>query len=79
VNNALWHIPHCEPHEIVRPDTLHTLLLRILIHLMKWVQEFLEYVGLMTTFNHMWSRLPPFPGFTRPNKAYRSVTQWQGK
>ena len=79
VNNALWHIPHCEPHEIVRPDTLHTLLLGILIHLMKWVQEFLEYVGRMTVFDHIWSRLPPFPGFTRPNKAYRSVTQWQGK
>ena len=79
VNNALWHIPHCEPHEIVRPDTLHTLLLGILTHLMKWVQEFLEYVGRMTIFDHVWSRLPPFPGFTRPNKAYRSVTQWQGK
>jgi len=46
---------------------------------MKWVQEFLEYVGRMTIFDHIWSRLPPFPGFTRPNKAYRSVTQWQGK
>jgi len=33
----------------------------------------------MTTFDHIWSRLPPFPGFTRPKKAYRSVTQWQGK
>ena len=31
------------------------------------------------TFNHTWSRLPPFPRFIRPNKAYRSVTQWQGK
>jgi len=55
------------------------LLLGILIHLMKWVQEFLEYVGRMTTFDHIWSRLPPFPRFTRPNKAYRSVTQWQAK
>jgi len=39
VNNALWHIPHYEPHEIVRSDTLHTLLLGILIHLMKWVSR----------------------------------------
>ncbi|KAF8444341.1 hypothetical protein BGX38DRAFT_1143717 [Terfezia claveryi] len=23
--------------------------------------------------------IAPFPGFTRPNKAYRAVTQWQGK
>ncbi|KAF8441952.1 hypothetical protein BGX38DRAFT_1144152 [Terfezia claveryi] len=33
----------------------------------------------LTIFDHIWSRLPPFPGFTRPNKAYRAVTQWQGK
>jgi len=58
---------------------LHPLLLGILIDLMKWVQEFLAYVGRMTTFDHKCSRQPHFPGFTRPNKAYRSVTQWQGK
>jgi len=34
VNNALWHIPHCLPHELVQPDTIHTLLLGILVHLM---------------------------------------------
>jgi len=79
VNNALWHIPHCEPLEIVRLDTRHMPLLGILIHLMKWVQEFLHYVGGMKTFDHIWSRLPPFPRFTRPNKAYRYMTQWQGK
>jgi len=78
INNVLWHIP-IEPHEIVRPDILHVLLLSMLVHLMKWVQEFLDHVGRLTIFDHTWSRLSPFPGFSRPNKAYRSVSQWQGK
>lgn len=46
---------------------------------MQWIQEFLDHVGRLTVFNHIWSRLPPFLGFTRPNKAYPSVFQWQGK
>jgi hypothetical protein len=79
INNALWHIPNLEPHEIVRADILHTLLLGLLVHMMSWVQEFLSFVGRLTVFDHIWSRLPPFPEFTILNKAYRSVTQWQGK
>jgi len=74
INNALWHIP-IEPHEIVRPNILHVLLLGILVHLMKWVQEFLDHVERLTIFDYIWSRLPPFLGFSRPNKAYRSVSQ----
>ena len=75
VNNAFWHIPNLYPHELVKPDILHTLLLGMLKHLMKWVMEFLTYVGRTTTFDYIRSRLPPYPGFTRPNKAYRSVSQ----
>ncbi|KAF8415574.1 hypothetical protein BGX38DRAFT_1074797, partial [Terfezia claveryi] len=71
--------PNLEPHTLVRGDTLHTLYLGMLKHLMKWIQEFLDHIGRLTVFDHIWSRLPPFPGFTRPNKAYRSVSQWQGK
>ena len=46
---------------------------------MKWVMECLSYVERTTTFDYMWSRFPPYSGFTRPNKACRSVSQWQGK
>ena len=35
INNGLWHISNCLPHELVRPDTPHTLLLGMLVHLMK--------------------------------------------
>jgi len=42
VNIALWHLPHCESNDIVRPNTVYTLLRGILFHMGKWVQEFLE-------------------------------------
>jgi len=78
INNALWHIP-IEPHEIVRPDILHVLLLGMLVYLMKWVQEFLDHIRRLTIFDHIWSRLPLFPRFSRLNKVYHFVSQWQGK
>ena len=27
----------------------------------------------------IWKNLPYYPGFNRPTKAYREVSQWQGK
>ncbi|KAF8448465.1 hypothetical protein BGX38DRAFT_1189143 [Terfezia claveryi] len=78
INNALWHLPNLEPHTLFRGIPC-THFSGMLTHLMKWIQEFLDHVGRLTVFDHIWSRLPPFPEFTRPNKAYRSVTQWQGK
>ncbi|KAF8418455.1 hypothetical protein BGX38DRAFT_1147505 [Terfezia claveryi] len=70
INNALWHVLNLEPHTLVRGDTLYTLYLGMLKHLMKWIQEFLDHVGCLTVFDYIWSRLPLFPGFTRPNKGY---------
>ncbi|KAF8431879.1 hypothetical protein BGX38DRAFT_1227804, partial [Terfezia claveryi] len=64
INNALWHISNCEPHTLVRMDTLHTILLGMLTHLMKWIQEFLDHIRTSYMFNHIWSR---------------SVSQWQSK
>ncbi|KAF8429411.1 hypothetical protein BGX38DRAFT_1072811, partial [Terfezia claveryi] len=74
INNALWHIPNCEPHTLVRGDTLHTLHLGMLSHMMKWVQDFLGHVRRLTIFNHIWSRLPPFPGTDAPAIATRHKT-----
>ncbi|KAF8458604.1 hypothetical protein BGX38DRAFT_1082355, partial [Terfezia claveryi] len=71
INNALWHIPDCEPHTLVRGDTLHTLHLGMLSHMMKWVQDFLGHVRCLTIFDHIWSRLPLFPGTDTPAIATR--------
>ena len=51
INNAFWQIHNLYPQELVKLDILHTLLLGMLEHLMKWVMEFLSYVGRMTTFD----------------------------
>ena len=79
INNALWHYTNFKPQEIVKPDILHTLYRGMLVHLMKWIMKFLTLIGRANTFDHLWSHLPPYPGFTRPNKPYRSVSKWQGK
>ena len=79
VNNAFWHIPNLYPYELVKPDILYTLLLGMLEYLIKWVMGFLTCVRRTTDFDYIWSRFPPYPGFTRPNKAYRSFSHWKGK
>src|SRR5437588_9360512 len=33
----------------------------------------------LPVFDNAWKALPPDPGFLVPKKAYREVTQWQGK
>ena len=35
--------------------------------------------GRLQAFDDGWTTLPPYPGFFVPKKAYREVTQWQGK
>jgi len=79
IRNALWSVPNLNPPDLIRADILHNMLLRVLDHMMDWIQEFLEQHDRMNAFDHVWSRLPPYPGFTVPAKAYRIVTQWSGK
>ena len=79
INNALWHIPGIIPSDIAKPNLLHNIYLGILVHLMDWIQSFVKHHNCIMAFDHIWSRLPPYPGFIQPTKSYRSVTQWQGK
>ncbi|KAF8473800.1 hypothetical protein BDZ91DRAFT_845281 [Kalaharituber pfeilii] len=81
VENALWSLPDIIPHELVRADILHHLFLGITgtDHMMKWIQAFLEKHDRLVPFDYVWKRLPVYPGFHPPRKAYRSVSQWSGK
>jgi hypothetical protein len=79
VNNALWHIPHLDPPDLVRADILHTIYLGLLKHLMIWIQGFLDDMGRLRVFDELWMHIPPYPGYTQPNKAYRTVSMWSGK
>ena len=44
-----------------------------------WIQGFLKKHGRLQAFDDAWKTLPLYPGFFVPKKAYRGVTQWQGK
>jgi len=61
------------------PDLLHTIYLGLFKHMMDWIQGFLKKHGRLQAFDDSWKALPPYPGFFVPKKAYREVTQWQGK
>ena len=60
-------------------DLLHTIYLGLFKHIMDWIQGFLKKHGRLQAFDDAWKPLPPYPGFFVPKKAYREVTQWQGK
>jgi hypothetical protein len=79
IDNALWSIPNLNPPQLIRADILHNILLGVLGHVMDWVQDFLEHHQRITAFDYVWRRLPPYPGFSVPSKAYRAVSQWSGK
>jgi len=46
---------------------------------MDWIQGIQKKNGRLEAFDKVWIALPPYPGFLVPKKAYREVTQWQGK
>ena len=77
--NAFWTLPRVNPAELPKPDLLHTIYLGILKHLMEWVQDFLKKHDRLDYFDEAWSTMGAYPGFTVPKKAYRQVSQWQGK
>ena len=67
------------PADLHKPDLLHNIYLCLFKHMMEWVEGFLKMHKRQQAFDDAWKELPPYPGFSVPNKAYREVTQWQGK
>ena len=65
--------------DLHKPDLLHTVYLGLFKHMMDWVQAFLKKHLRLQAFDDACKALPPYPGFFAPKKAYREVTQWQGK
>ncbi|KAF8445152.1 hypothetical protein BDZ91DRAFT_642868, partial [Kalaharituber pfeilii] len=60
-------------------DLLHNIYLGIIEHMMDWIQGFLTHHNRLVAFDFIWKRLPPYPSFKPPGRAYRSITQWTGK
>ena len=65
--------------DLHKPDMLHTIYLGLFKHMMDWIQGFLKKHARQQAFDDAWKALPSYPGFFVPKKAYREVTQWQGK
>src|SRR5207302_4087115 len=71
---------HCvDPSDLHKPDLLHNIYLGLFKHMMEWVEGFLKKHKQQQAFDDAWKEIPPYPGFSIPKKAYREVTQWQGK
>jgi len=62
-----------------KPDLSYNIYLGLFKHLMQWVQGFLKKHKWPQAFDDAGKEIPPYPGFSVPKKAYREVTQWQGK
>ena len=67
------------PADLHKPDLLHNIYLGLFKHMIKWIEGFLKKHKRQQPFDDIWKALPPYPGFNVPKKAYREVTQWQGK
>jgi len=65
--------------DLYKPDMLYNIYLGLFKHMMDWIEGFLKKHGRLQAFDDVWKALPPYPGFLVPKKAYREVTQWQGK
>jgi len=77
--NAFYGLNRASPSDLHKPDMLHTVYLGLFKHMMDWIPGFLTKHGRLEAFDQVWKALPPYPGFLVPKKAYREITQWQGK
>ena len=77
--NIFVGIPRVTVPLLFKPDVLHNIYLGLFKHMMQWIEDFLKKHDRQAVFDEVWKSLPPYPGFFVPKKAYREVTQWQGK
>ena len=60
-------------------DLPHTIYLELFKHMIDWIQRFLKNGSGEQAFDNAWKALRPYKGFIVPEKACRTVTQYQGK
>ena len=76
VFTELYRVNRANIHKL---DPLQNIYLCLFKHMMEWVEGFLKKHKWQQAFDDAWKEIPPHPGFSVPKKAYRKVTQWQGK
>ena len=77
--NVIAELYRVNPADRHKPDLLHNVHLGLFKHMMEWVEGFLKKHKRQQAFDDAWKELPPYPGFSVPEKAYREVTQSVGK
>jgi len=78
-NNVFAGLDPVNPANLYKPDLLHNISLGLFKYGMEWVEGFLKKHKRQQAFDNVWKEIPPYPGLSVPKKAYRQVTEWQGK
>lgn len=76
---SLWGFPLADAYELHRPDLLHNMQIGLLKYIMDWIEDFLLHYKRLDEFDKAWKSSTHYPGFMRPSKKYREVSQWTGK
>ena len=69
IANALWTLKGISPHQIVRGDILHNILLGVMKHVMEWTEGFLQKHKRLGVFDKIWQNIPPYRGTDRRRGA----------
>ena len=77
--NVFAELYRVNPADLHKPDLLHNIYLGLFKHIIEWGERFLKKHKRQQAFDDAWKELPPYPGFSVPKRAYREVTQRQGK
>ena len=77
--NGFWALLHVQLSEIHKPDLLHNVYLGLLQNLLDCITACLKEHKRLDSFDEIWRSMPPYPELTSPHKAFREVSQWQGK
>jgi len=78
-NNVFTGLDRVSPADLHKPDLLHNIYVGLFKHMVEWVEDFLKKHKRQQAFDDAWKEIPPYPGFSVPKKAYREITQGQGK
>ena len=78
-NNVFTGLDGVSPVDLHKPDHLHNIYLGLLKHMVECVKAFLKKPKRQQAFDDAWKESASYPGFSVPKKAYREITQWQGK
>ena len=78
-NNVFTLFDRVSPADLDKLDLLHNIYIGLFKHMMEWVEGFLKKHKRQQALDDAWKEIPPYPGFSVPNKTNCEITQWQGK